>query len=1162
MNEPRSHRSAFRIIAAAVLAVITMLLMTARAQEDEPVDMGPDVVILRELQDIYEPVPFDHKSHAQMAQMWYGCVTCHHRPPHPTETDPNDDATAPPPRAHTQEESEQIPACKSCHPVSGEDTDIRMPSLKGAYHRQCLNCHKDWSDANNCVVCHEPIEGRDPASAEPTPGDVIARMHPPLDPPNVKVYRTRFTPVDGSNVMFRHDEHVARFGLTCVDCHHGDTCANCHQPAATPGRHKVLRPARSWRQSHGPCMSCHQGQSCRHCHYHDDEEPPPSFDHQTTGQTLDEDHATFGCRPCHQQLDFQAQPSCDTAGCHDRDEPITFPDDRPGAVLAMPAPDENLTPTSPVTIKGPRVMPDWYRDRYGIDETDVAQSTNEPPPTSDDINTPPPTALTTTPDVEPPELPPLALKHGRPTQIVAANRCATPDCHAAVKMSAYVHGPVSIDACDVCHQPLDVETHTFRMLRDGPELCTYCHEFAGRPMPVMHKPVERGECLGCHDPHGGHDRTLTREDSIPQLCGRCHDSAAWNRSAPHAPVADGRCVSCHAPHGSVFPGLLDATGPDLCLACHDKFDRRLGDVRFMHKALEDGCKVCHDVHGSDFPMTIRQPLTATCAKCHEEVENRATGAQYSHSVVTTDRACLNCHTPHGGNVPALMIDRQADVCMQCHDEEIDLADGRTVKATPEVMDPQVRKHGPIRDDECSACHEPHGSDRALLLAKSYDWDIAPQFTMPANELCFDCHDKRLAEDQRLDGVTHFRDGDMNLHYVHLARRSWVRYCPACHSPHGSRQDQNVRQFVSFGQWQLPIQFERTATGGTCTPGCHLPFDYDREQPVGYDRQKPASDDPRHAAPTTALHAKIVRITMPAPDGDAAQQWKITSWQAKDATGRALVVPDPQRPSILLFLRPDAPQAKATLQVLAAALQPRASMQTIVILNGESMPQQWAVVTQDSPESWAVVMDPDARLAQQLGVSAWPTVFIVRHDGVVASVGGTAPSLTTKLNAYIDWATGKATSPAIDEQPTEHQTISDTLPRQTAWVLFTAQNMLDEGNAAQAAQSLNDAIKRQPDSTPLQIALIEAMISADQADEAIDRFDQLPSGAMPPGRSVLLRARLLTAMDRTTEALDLLRELLADDPDLADAHFLTGLIHQAQGNWEEAAAAFRAAHDSR
>jgi len=37
----------------------------------------PETVMLDELVAQYEPVPFDHKAHASMAQMWDGCTTCH-----------------------------------------------------------------------------------------------------------------------------------------------------------------------------------------------------------------------------------------------------------------------------------------------------------------------------------------------------------------------------------------------------------------------------------------------------------------------------------------------------------------------------------------------------------------------------------------------------------------------------------------------------------------------------------------------------------------------------------------------------------------------------------------------------------------------------------------------------------------------------------------------------------------------------------------------------------------------------------------------------------------------------------------------------------------------------------------------------------------------------
>ena len=77
---------------------------------------GPDVVVLDELQDAYLPVPFDHKGHADMAEMTHGCVICHHYTP----------------------EGQQHPACKTCHEIAVKGTGIHKPGLKGAYHRQCL----------------------------------------------------------------------------------------------------------------------------------------------------------------------------------------------------------------------------------------------------------------------------------------------------------------------------------------------------------------------------------------------------------------------------------------------------------------------------------------------------------------------------------------------------------------------------------------------------------------------------------------------------------------------------------------------------------------------------------------------------------------------------------------------------------------------------------------------------------------------------------------------------------------------------------------------------------------------------------------------------------------------------------------------------------------
>src|SRR5690606_7706406 len=98
---------------------------------------------------------------------------------------------------------------------------------------------------------------------------------------------------------FRHQQHIERYGLQCVHCHVRDTCNDCHsKDAVSAQRRKVVKPAMSWQQSHGPCMTCHQGQSCAHCHYSDDQQPPAPFDHRNTGQTLDADHADLTCVQC------------------------------------------------------------------------------------------------------------------------------------------------------------------------------------------------------------------------------------------------------------------------------------------------------------------------------------------------------------------------------------------------------------------------------------------------------------------------------------------------------------------------------------------------------------------------------------------------------------------------------------------------------------------------------------------------------------------------------------------------------------------------------------------------------------------------------------------------------------------------------------------------
>jgi predicted CXXCH cytochrome family protein len=436
-------------------------------------------------------------------------------------------------------------------------------------------------------------------------------------------------------------------------------------------------------------------------------------------------------------------------------------------------------------------------------------------------------------------------KPAKPTAAVANASCVTSECHKDVKDYKVIHGPVNVNACDACHKLEDAKQHKFTLYRSKAETCTFCHKVEIADMPVVHKPVTQGDCLGCHNPHGGATSKFTRGNTMAELCSRCHQDVMANKKVVHGPAAAGACGSCHMAHASQYPKLLVAQGRDLCLSCHTEMKNQMKTVKFTHKAVEQDCVSCHDAHASNYPKQIKLPPAELCTSCHEhdKIKQAAMDSKHKHSVVTNDQACLNCHTAHGGDLAKLMKTEQIKVCMKCHNEQIQVSKDKVVPAMSEVLDPAMNKHGPIRDGNCGGCHNVHGSDQAKLLAKPYPETFYQGFSVDKYELCFSCHDKQLVLLPKTTGLTGFRNGDRNLHFVHVNKADRGRNCRACHTAHASAHELHIRDSVPYGNWQMPINFRKTEAGGSCSPGCHKPYEYDRNNPVPAAPAAPA-------APTT------------------------------------------------------------------------------------------------------------------------------------------------------------------------------------------------------------------------------------------------------------------------------------------------------------------------
>jgi predicted CXXCH cytochrome family protein len=441
--------------------------------------------------------------------------------------------------------------------------------------------------------------------------------------------------------------------------------------------------------------------------------------------------------------------------------------------------------------------------------------------------------------------------------------CVDGDCHIKERSFKVLHGPTALGSCDSCHIYADETKHTFKLKETGEALCNFCHveKLTGK---VTHKPVADGQCLSCHNPHGGADRTVLREESMAALCNKCHEDVIHKRTHLHGPVANGSCAACHLAHRSEHPKLLMAEGRTLCVSCHEQMDKDLKTAKFVHKPVNEDCQKCHEVHASNYAMQLKESPLALCTSCHKDVKTLAESAPHKHSAITTGDACLACHTSHGGQLAKLMRDQPVKACMTCHDKPIVVAaaqgaEARTVPAMTALASPKLDRHGPIRDGNCSGCHTVHGGTEAKLLTKPYPETFYTGFAAEKYDLCFSCHDKALVQSQQAKGLTNFRNGEENLHWLHVNRETKGRTCRACHETHASEHAFHVRDRVPYGKWKMPVGFKATATGGSCAPGCHKELAYDREKAVERPAAAPSSQPARPPAvigtATTALDAK-------------------------------------------------------------------------------------------------------------------------------------------------------------------------------------------------------------------------------------------------------------------------------------------------------------------
>jgi predicted CXXCH cytochrome family protein len=220
-------------------------------------------------------------------------------------------------------------------------------------------------------------------------------------------------------------------------------------------------------------------------------------------------------------------------------------------------------------------------------------------------------------------------------------------------------------------------------------------------------------------------------------------------------VGSKACAQCHADKTGHFAG---ATHSKIALA-----DPKLGDT---------GCEACHGpgslhVQSGGAPGTIINPGKSpeACFQCH--LDKRAQfSLPHTHPLLAGKISCVDCHDVHGGDAirggdasPSAVT----AVCIRCHTQQ---------------AGPFVYPHGAIREEGCTACHDPHGTvNDKMLIARD------------AN-LCLRCH---LAEASPGFNLGGFKAGSSHANAMGARLSEGTCWSAGCHEDiHGSNVNASLR----------------------------------------------------------------------------------------------------------------------------------------------------------------------------------------------------------------------------------------------------------------------------------------------------------------------------------------------------------------------------------
>ncbi len=350
--------------------------------------------------------------------------------------------------------------------------------------------------------------------------------------------------------------------------------------------------------------------------------------------------------------------------------------------------------------------------------------------------------------------------------------CLSSGCHGTFMKADNIH-PIIKDGCETCHDQ-SYENHP---KRDGNEfklndevgtLCFECHDGPDEKL-MSHSVFAEGECTSCHSPHSSDNPSLLKSENIGELCAECHDVDNQENLVKHGPAVSGQCPICHEPHQSANASLLKVESPQLCFNCHtDKQD--LLKLTTVHSAYDGSCTDCHTPHSSQNESLVKKETSILCLECHEDLGLEIKTAKTVHKIINQGKSCISCHLPHASETASLLVKEGKELCYSCHNKEYK-SEERTLNNIYEIVTESKYAHEAVASGECTNCHFSHSSNNFYLLNASFPFGSYAEGVHPENfSQGFQCHDSEALTLEKTTTATNFRDGNINMHYLHISKK--------------------------------------------------------------------------------------------------------------------------------------------------------------------------------------------------------------------------------------------------------------------------------------------------------------------------------------------------------------------------------------------------------